>query len=265
MLKLFIDQKEIEVKQWLFPAKEVGVKIAKERVPIFVGEVVVKVVWEGNDDLFALAQVVDALRNSFGIKDIVLEIPYFPYSRQDRRCFLGEGHALKVVVDFINSLHFSEVVTKDAHSYVLEALVNNLTAIPQEVCARDLPIFDAIVAPDQGAAKKIYNNFLVKNHNVPVVVASKKRDSNGKIVETTVDSVSYTSEQHVCVVDDLCDGGATFIELAKALRDKGVCYMSLYVTHGIFSKGVDTLLQFYDNIYVSNLMNQSVKQFVKEI
>ena len=43
------------------------------------------------------------------------------------------------------------------------------------------------------------------------------------------------------MIDDICDGGRTFIECAKLLKAAGVGSMALYVSHGIFSKGLDPL------------------------
>lgn len=56
----------------------------------------------------------------------------------------------------------------------------------------------------------------------------------------------------VLIVDDLCDAGGTFIGAAQVLRQHGARSVSLYVTHGIFSKGVEHLLaQGIDNIYTT--------------
>jgi ribose-phosphate pyrophosphokinase len=251
---------EIPVKVWKFPCGEVGVKI---ETGFTHGEVEITLLWEGNDDLLALGQLVDALRHN-DVQHIALNIPYFPYSRQDRRCNQGEGHALKMVATYINSLNFSSVYTMDAHSYVLEAVVNNLVVTEQAECAWSLPSFDIFVAPDAGASKKIFK--LTSNRpESKVLVADKKRDYTGKIVDTTVHGGEEITGKTVCVVDDLCDGGATFIELAKVLKKHKPKTMALYVTHGFFTKGAEVLTPFYDTIYVSNLMSNAAEPHVKEI
>jgi ribose-phosphate pyrophosphokinase len=54
-------------------------------------------------------------------------------------------------------------------------------------------------------------------------------------------------------VDDLCDGGATFIGAAKCLRDAGAKFVGLVVPHGIFSRGVSHVLDNgIDHIHTSN-------------
>jgi ribose-phosphate pyrophosphokinase len=60
-------------------------------------------------------------------------------------------------------------------------------------------------------------------------------------------------DKHVIIVDDICDGGRTFIELAKVLKSNKVKNITLFVTHGIFSKGVDALFENgIDNIITTD-------------
>lgn len=258
MISLKIDGEDFAVKVWKFPAGEVGVKVENTLFPENAKRALITLRWEGNDDILALTQLVDAVRH-LGVEKIVLDIPYFPYSRQDRRCFTGEGHALKMVANIVNSLGFERVYTQDAHSYVLEALVDNLTNIEQHICAEKLPHHKILVAPDNGASKKIYK---LSDGLCKVVVADKRRDNTGKIVDVKVELPIAEYNDKLCVVDDLCDGGATFIELGKEIRKTVFGEVNLYVTHGFFTKGVDELRKLYNNIYVHNLMNQDVKHQV---
>lgn len=75
-----------------------------------------------------------------------------------------------------------------------------------------------------------------------------------------VDYAYDTIKGSVCVVDDLVDGGFTFLSLAEMLKrtQPNITSLNLYVTHGLFSKGTEELKKFYDRIYVHNLMNKSV-------
>lgn len=265
MLKLYRDMplKEVQLKQWQFPAGETGIKVEGKDL---LGEkdVTIFLSWEGNNDLMALGQLVDALRHA-KVGRISLVIPYFPYSRQDRRCNPGEGHALKVVAGYINSLNFSSVQTWDAHSTVLEALVDNLAVVPQHICAWDIPEYDCLIAPDAGASKKIMLHEQVIHGGTKVVIADKTRGQSGVISELIIPNASYLTGQRVCVVDDLCDGGATFIAVSDALEGVPCAVLDLYVTHGIFSKGLDELSKRYQTIYTANLMNPALKGQVKEL
>ena len=53
---------------------------------------------------------------------------------------------------------------------------------------------------------------------------------------------------HCIVVDDICDGGGTFIGLAKLLKGRGAIKCTLAVTHGLFTKGFDKLADHFDEI-----------------
>ena len=54
------------------------------------------------------------------------------------------------------------------------------------------------------------------------------------------------------IVDDICDGGKTFIELAKVLKQKNVGKIYLVITHGIFSQGFEGLASYVSGIYTTN-------------
>jgi ribose-phosphate pyrophosphokinase len=197
--------------------------------------------------------LTDALRRAFGEVDIHLNCPYLPYARQDRVCAPGESLSLKVFCDIINSLNFKTVTVADVHSDVALALLDRATSIPVErlvgLVTNKLNINGKkpiVVAPDAGAIKKVLA--VAKTYDTTMVRADKIRDvDTGAIKETVV----YTSETDMdfLVVDDICDGGKTFIELAKVLYPKTTGKLYLYVTHGIFSKGLEPLEDWYDNIY----------------
>lgn len=73
---------------------------------------------------------------------------------------------------------------------------------------------------------------------------------NGDHYSMLEDSPSY---KPILIMDDLCDGGATFIAIAKWLDEHfSDRHRYLYVIHGLFTKGIDELLDHYDKIYVTN-------------
>jgi ribose-phosphate pyrophosphokinase len=67
----------------------------------------------------------------------------------------------------------------------------------------------------------------------------------------------HVRDHNFLIVDDICDGGRTFIELAKVLRPLTNGSIFLYVTHGIFSQGLDVFKGVIDHIYTANLFNPS--------
>jgi ribose-phosphate pyrophosphokinase len=203
--------------------------------------------------IMELCLLVDALRRSYGDVNMHLHCPYVPYARQDRVCAPGEALSIKVFADILNSLHFKSVKVNDVHSDVSLALINNVTNIPAEVNLTPyLPSIykyskPVLVAPDAGSIKKVLK--VAQTHNFEMVRADKIRDVETGEIKDTVVYTDHLGKQSVLVVDDICDGGRTFIELGKELKTKTNGNLSLYVTHGIFSKGLDELLVYYDRIY----------------
>lgn len=187
-----------------------------------------------------------------------LVIPYFPYARQDRVTKPSVAFSLKVIAKLINDLGFDEVVTCDVHSDVASALVDRIRVISQvDLITKHFPGLDqfinsevtAIIAPDAGAVKKA--NAVGAAYKLPVFQASKTRDTEtGKISHTKIQD--DVRNYDCLIVDDICDGGRTFTDLAKVLRDGGAKKVSLYVTHGIFSAGYDVFKGLIDRIYTTD-------------
>lgn len=261
--------RNLKFKSWNFPAGETGVKL--EESVKDEPECVVLWSYESDNECFVVANLVDALRQDN--PDIVIGIlfPYLPYSRQDRVCHTGESFALKVFAEFINSLNLYELYTLDVHNEeVYYKLFNNAYNIPQEVCASMLPKYDYFIAPDAGAAKKIYKHRQVNYQENPTkVIVMQKTRVDGKVVYNALPEGSVPEGSRVCVVDDLADGAATFLALIDAINDNDIfgSTFDLYVTHGLFSNkaNFETMRFIYDTIYVKNLMNPSIKHKVKEI
>lgn len=270
MLNLKVNGHEVELKSWKFPAGEVGVLIPKVGDNVRVSLILTM---PTSDEIIMYLNVLDALsRQGVHYSQIEVHIPYLPYGRQDRACHEGESFALEVFGRLICSLpFFDKIYTKDVHSAMsilaLERFGNGLVEVinqPQSDCAKYLPKHDALIAPDKGAASKAITHFQVAALGVPCFTILKER-KDGQV--TYVDFPFDTISGKVCVVDDICDGGATFLALAEMLyrTQPEITQLNLYVTHGIFSKGVEELLKKYATIYVHNNMNQSVADSVTVI
>lgn len=211
-----------------------------------------------------------ALKN-LGVKNVELFVPYFIGARSDRKFQVGGSNYLKqVICPIINLQNFSKVTVLDPHSDVLEACLNNYEKVDNHLLVRyaleDLKAFDTsdslneicLVSPDAGAYKKIFDvarHFVIDN----IVTATKVRDLiTGEIIRTEIPNLpvrinSDGEDFKYVIIDDICDGGRTFIELAKAIKEqKPNAKIYLVVTHGIFSSGFDFLVQHLDGIYSTN-------------
>lgn len=167
-------------------------------------------------------------------KDTILELPYLPYARQDKEVGNLTTFALIPFAKLLNSLNFSKVKVFDPHNVELSGdLINNLEVeMPCHGCVLD-QLHAEPVYPDKGAAKR----YCAESS---AIICDKIREPltgaiTGLSVTGDVKPISYL------IIDDICDGGRTFIEVAKALYERGAAEVHLYVSHGIFSKGLDVL------------------------
>lgn len=255
------------IETWKFPAGETGLQHSVHSHYDEPTKLKIVCNFESNDDLINLLLLNDALRESFGLQvPINLYIPYFPYARQDRSMCNGQSNSLRAIVNLIRSCKFNQVEVVDPHSDVLPALfgpgelkvISQLDAIKGSHIIRDYINHKEkpyIVAPDAGALKKIYQ--ISGYFGLPVIQASKNRDVvKGTVSGTVVQDLGISDPVNLLVVDDIIDGGRTFIELAKEIRKVyNVKRLGLWASHGIFSKGLEVLSD-YDDIEVFNNMSK---------
>lgn len=205
------------------------------------------------NDLGFLLVATDALRR-MGVTKINLLLPYFPAARQDRVMVKGEALTVKIYANIINAVNFESVIILDPHSDVTSALLNKVKVISNHQFvqkALDNTSDYLLISPDGGALKKGYK---LAQHleGKSVIECSKMRDvKTGQLSGFKVFADDLTDKTCV-IVDDICDGGGTFLGLAKALKAKNVGKLILVVTHGIFSKGLEELTTVFDEIYCTD-------------
>ena len=169
-----------------------------------------------------------------------LRIKYLPYGRQDKMVSNNTTFALRSFAKALNSLKFDEIVIHDPHSQLAILLIlNSRDVYPIDEVSKvfDLTLSSIMCFPDKGATAK-YKHL----YREPYTWGEKVRDQiTSKILKYELKNPSCVHEQNVLIVDDICDGGATFVILAKELLANGVSDINLFVTHGIFSKGLKPL------------------------
>lgn len=219
-------------------------------------------------DLELIICSVASLRG-IGVDKIHLNVPYFEGSRSDRKFEEGSNNYLKdVICPIINSLKLDSVTVLDPHSDCLEMGLNNfvkesnkkVVAMAFAYLKESMERYDdflkriVLISPDAGASKKIFKLAELFNYKGDVITCSKDRDTEGKLTKTIVPGFNTDhNNMDLIIIDDICDGGATFINIAKVIR-KGAFKgkLHLIVTHGIFSKGFQELKQYFDHVYCSN-------------
>lgn len=212
-----------------------------------------------SDDFMALLLAVDAYKREFAGLPRNLHIGYLGYARQDRVCNAGEPFSLKVVCDLINSLGFESVMVTEPHSIVTPALINGCTVIPMSIFAREVPGNCVVIAPDAGAEKRAYQVANIRKEQL--VVALKHRDpATGNITATELYADDLGGKDCL-IVDDICDGGATFIQLAAKLKEKNCGRIKLFVAHGLFTRGLGVFSGLIDEVYHirdNNLISEEI-------
>lgn len=206
------------------------------------------------NDLGLLCIAVDALRR-MGVESIELVLPYFPAARQDRVMVSGESLTVKVYADLINNLNLSRLTILDPHSDVAPALLHRCKVLTnfrfiEHVLPR-IPSDFILISPDAGASKKIYQLATHLNHTKVLECTKKRNVHTGKLSGFTVPSNDL--EGKAClIVDDICDGGGTFLGLGEELKNKNAGDLFLAVSHGIFSKGYEQLNNLYSKIFTTD-------------
>jgi ribose-phosphate pyrophosphokinase len=167
-----------------------------------------------------------------------LRIKYLPYGRQDKQVTNKSTFALRPFAKLLNYLKFREVFICDPHSEVATHVIENARPYyPTEEVAKVMSLTqsDLVCYPDHGAVSKY-----TKIYDYPHIYGEKVRDQlTGNILSYTL--VGECAGKNVLIVDDICDGGMTFKLLAKDLLAAGAKEVNLFVSHGIFSRGLRTL------------------------
>ncbi|WP_312043337.1 ribose-phosphate diphosphokinase [Erwinia sp.] len=257
-LELFLDGKKVALETGRFPDGAVRARLLPPLLPQAEKLVARATGMRNMDDLMLLAQVMDAARRRYDLQWTTLELPWLPYARQDRHMQEGDSFALKLFAGFLNQLGFNRVQVLDPHSDVADAVINNMVSVPQHLCLQQSASLVAklqngmmLLAPDAGALKKIHAVAQqVKAHEYGIL--GKHRDLSSGALSGFSLLQGDVAGKDVLIADDLCDAGGTFIGSAAVLREAGARSVSLYVTHGLFTRGVEALLeQGIDHIWTT--------------
>lgn len=203
-------------------------------------------------DLMSMIAIDENLRRNR--IDVQWFVPYLPFARDDRRRTPGCANELDLALRLLKPLN---PIIVDPHSYTSEILRH----IPQDVVVEFYrsemivsPKYDVvsgpfldnpvIVIPDAGAAHKVH----IWGQG-DMVQAQKLRDPHtGNLSGFYVPEFDFNGRPCI-IVDDICDGGGTYIGLAAELKKQNVGPLRLAVTHGLFTKGIHPLAKVFNEIY----------------
>jgi len=217
--------------------------------------VVVKCSITSGNDLFVLMQLGDILTRQ-GVELNQLIIGYLMSARVDRVFDFNRPFSLKIVADVINSLNASQVIIFDVHSRAAMRLIKNAIS-PLCSMVEFMHHFKEVggvvaVMPDEGAAIR----YQQMPSQVQRLTCKKHRNPETGMIESVdfceaIDPTTYKGK-NLFVLDDLCDGGGTFIAIAPALRNLQPNSLNLIVTHAIQQSGIERVAQVYDKVFISD-------------
>lgn len=198
--------------------------------------------------------------------EVIAHLPYFPHARADREFEDGMGVPLKTLLDAVTK-YYNHLYTYDVHNLApffhigIEHDDRGRASLFHASVTRDsvqVPQDSIFIAPDKGA---IPSTRLVTNAYKSVMrTCNKTRDvKTGMITDVTSDISAGELDGKTCIItDDICDGGMTFILVADHLKKMGASEVWLYVTHGIFSKGLEVLDGKVDKVICYHTINNHV-------
>jgi phosphoribosylpyrophosphate synthetase len=238
-----ISLNNVEIKPTIFPDNtsqiwKVNPNVIQECTE---GAAIIQWNFENEAELIQVLQLAALCRSTSnsGEKPFLL-LPFLPYGRQDKAISNHTTFALSVFLHTLNSSElFSRIATIDAHNpdALLDYNIANISANAYLEGTIMLTEPDVIVFPDKGATNRGYST-----RGLPSIHLDKVRNqSTGEIEGLAYNGDMDLTDKVVLIVDDICDGGRTFIEASKLLSSKGVFRVCLFTTHGIYSKGVQVL------------------------
>lgn len=194
-----------------------------------------------NDNLMELLIIVDALRRS-GTKSITAVVPYYGYSRQDRRPdYSRTPITSRLVADLLETTGVDQLLVIDIHSGQQQGFfripVTNISAAPVIVAdvwknhGRDLENI-VVVSPDTGGVVRA-RSVAKQLDNANLVIIDKRRPEAGQAEVMHV--IGDVAVKKCIMVDDMIDTAGTLCKGAAALKEHGATYVAAYATHPIFS------------------------------
>lgn len=208
--------------------------------------VTVKWNFESESELIHLLQLSYLLENNGN--RIHLNVPYFPYARQDKHVSNLSTFALYPIFSVLKS-HFYAIHTYDVHN--VEAFNEEWGIVNEKPIhiykAIELANPDVIFYPDAGALTR-YNRMFIDDKcaltMLPKAYGVKERDQlNGNIISYNIVNNQSLNGKNILIIDDLCDFGTTFIKAANELKKAGAHNIDLCVSHSVSYEGLKNVLE----------------------
>ena len=190
-----------------------------------------------NERIMELLITIDAAKRA-SAKNINVVLPYFPYSRSDKKDQPRVPITAKLMAQIIEAAGATRVITCDLHNPAIQAYFNincdRLTAeYLLEKYFKEKKLEDmVIVATDAGSSKKAYK--YSQFFNCPIALVDKRREGNDdRAIASTI--IGEVKDKNAIIFDDEIDTAGSMIETVKVLEKFGAKNIYAGCTHGILS------------------------------
>lgn len=189
-----------------------------------------------NDNLVELLLLIDAFRRSSASR-ITAVIPYFGYSRQDKKVSPRVPISAKLVADLLHVAGVDRVITMDLHAGQIQGFFNvpvdNLYSAPiilddiKTRFSKDL----VVVSPDAGGVERA--RAYAKRLDAGLAIVDKRRSAPNQAKAMAI--IGDVQDKIAIIIDDMADTAGTLTEAASVIREKGAKEVHAYCTHPVLS------------------------------
>ena len=221
-----------------------------------------------NDNIMELLILLDALKRS-SAKQINVVIPFYGYSRQDRKAKGRQPITAKLVADMLQVAGAERIITFDLHSSQIQGFFNipvddlkTIYLIKDKIKKLNLKN-PCVVSPDYGGLNR--SRILSKMLNAPLTIIDKRRPSANKSEILNILGEDMKNKD-IIVIDDMIDTGGTIYNTLKIAEQYKAKSAHVFCTHGIFSNdGVKKLvsINLLKKIYMTNTIETNIQEYSK--
>ncbi|GKS12069.1 ribose-phosphate pyrophosphokinase [Paenibacillus chitinolyticus] len=189
-----------------------------------------------NEHLMELLVMMDAAKRA-SARTINLILPYYGYSRQERKAAPREPISAKLVADLVSAAGANRVITIDLHAPAIQGFfdipVDHLTALDliSDYITKKNIVDPVIVSPDAGRATTAER--LANILDAPFAMMFKKRPAHNEAVVTHV--IGDVKGRTPIIIEDLIDTGTTIVNVVEGLKERGANDIYVCATHAVFS------------------------------
>lgn len=192
-----------------------------------------------NDLIMEQLVMLDALKRA-SAKRTVAVIPYYGYSRSDKKARAREAIAARMVADLYEAVGVDRIMSVDLHTGQIQGFFRNpfdhLTALPlleQWITENTDPNRRVIVSPDAGRVR--LTEKFAGHLGAPIAILHKRRDPTRHNVAETLDVIGDVEGRTAVLIDDMIDTAGTIVGAAALLKERGAERVIACATHPLFS------------------------------